>query len=357
MRAGLSKKNDTVRLPTNILDDRPTLILGMIGFSRAQEDRIEKALADRPVAAVRWRTGALSKADAWWVSGTRTQLLDDGSLRIGSLEPGGRSVRLALEQVTRPIAFAEPLASRDFEPAYSFGIDDPASMATILAVMETKWLACTAVRCWLAGHLIAAEHALTQRIYHLVRGERLLAVVDRAEAIGWVSGLTVEELADANWIARPMSARDIPHSFQRATISELVWDYALRSQSDLLPARYRSHRIYFRRPPKVAPDRFGDEHLLIMRELAVRPGSFAELVERTGLGSVQLAQALAALYFTGSITSNRRRVPHAEQSSRIATGAASTNASLWGPSKTGSGFDVAAIGAAADFTVPASLPK
>lgn len=329
----------------------------MIGFSHEQEARIEGALASRPDAAVRWRTGALSRADAWWVSGTRTQLLADGSLRVGSLEPGGRSVRLAMEQVTRPIAFSEPLAGRDFEPAYSFALEDPASMSTILAVMETKWLASTAVRRWLAGHLIAAERALTQRVYHLVREERLLAVVDRAEEIGWAPGLTVGELADASWLARPVSARDIPASYQRATISELVWDYTLRAQSDLLPARYRSDRIYLRRPPKVAPDRIGDDHLLVMRALAVRPGSFVELVERTGLGSVQLAHALAALYFTGSITSNPRRAGHAAASARIAAGASSTNASLWGPSKTGSGFDVVAIGQTADFTVPASLPK
>lgn len=339
-----------------MLDDRPTLILGMIGFSREQECGIENALASRADAAVRWRTGALSRADAWWVSGTRTQLLADGSLRIGSPEPGGRSVRLALAEVNRPIAFAEPLANADFEPAYSFGIDDPASMSTILAIMEAKWLAHTAVGRWLAARLIASEGAPTQRIHHLVHGEKLLAVVDRAEAVGWVPGLTIEELAEASWVERPMGAGKIPHSFHRATISDLVWDYALRSQSDLLPARYRSDRIHFRRPPKIAPDRIGDEHLLVMRELVVRPATFAELAERTGLGSVQLAQALAALYFTGSITSNPRRAQHASPS-RPGAGAPSTNASLWALSRNGSGFEAVAPAKGADFTVPAALPK
>lgn len=323
----------------------------MIGFARAQEDRIEEALASRGDAAVRWRRGEPSQADAWWVCGTRTRPLADGSLRIAPSEPGGRAVRLALPQVSRPIAFAEPLARRDFEPAYSFALDDPASMAAVLEVMETKWLASTAVRRWLAGRLIAAEDALTHRIYHLLRGDALLGVVDRAEAIGWSPEATIADLAEASWIGLPPNARDIPQSFQRATISDLVWDYVLRAEFDLLPARYRSDRIYFRRPPRVAPGQIGDEHVRVMRELAVRAASFDELLERTGFGPDPLARALAALYFTGSITSNPRRAGQEAPSP-----ACSAASSLWAPSREGSPFGPAAARTSRS-TTPASLPK
>lgn len=269
-------------LQTKTPDGRPVLILGMIGFSGEQEGEIERLLAARQGAAVGWRTGALSKADAWWINGARAQLLADGSLRIGSAEPGGRSVRLALADVSRPVAFCEPLASRDLEPAYSFRIDDRASVGRVLEVMETRWLACTAVRRWLAARLIGAEDVLTQRIYHLVQGDRLLAVVDRTANIGWAPGVTVADLEQAIWLGRPSSARFIPPSFQRTTIFELVWDYAVRSRADLLPARYRVRPIHFRRPPKIPAGLVGDDHLLVMRELVLREA----VHHRCGAGKV-----------------------------------------------------------------------
>jgi hypothetical protein len=291
--------------------DSPTLMLGVVGFSRGQELVIEKLLADRADAAVAWRIGALAQADAWWANGARTQPLDDGSLCIDPGEPGGRQVRLAPGDVSRPIAFSMPLASRDFEPAYSFRIDDPASMASVLQVMQTKWLAGTAVRLELAGRLIAAEHSLAGQDHELVGGGRVLAMLLRTGDVALMPGLTLDDLDDASWRSAPATAASIPASFQRTSISDLVWSFALRSQADLLPARYRSNPIYFRRPPKVAQALVGDEHLLVSRELALGPASFAELEDRTGLPSTELARALAALYLAGSITSNPRRVERA----------------------------------------------
>lgn len=327
----------------------------MIGFSPRQESDIDQFLTNRAHGAVGWRTGPVSQADAWCVNGARAQLLPDGSVRIGSAEAGGRSVRLALTDVSRPIAFSQPLASLDLEPAYSFSIGEPASLCTVLDVMETRWLACTAVRRWLAGRLIAAEQTLTQRIYHLARGDRLLAVVDRTGDIGWLPGATVEELEAANWEGRPASAGFIPHSFRRTTISELVWDHAVRAKADLLPPRYRSSRIYLRRPPKIAPSLIGDDHVLVMKELDARPASFTELVQRTSLDSVRLAQALAALYMTGSITTNQRRAGPVLRAGSAATAALAANSSLWCLDREESGFGPHALAQVADLTVPASL--
>lgn len=349
-------KNTVVQQKTNASDARPTLILGMIGFSPRQESDIDQCLAKRGQGAVGWRRGPVSQADAWCVNGARAQLLPDGSLRIGSAEAGGRSVRLALTDVSRPIAFSEPLASLDLEPAYSFSISEPASVCTVLDVMETRWLACTAVRRWLAGRLIAAEETLTQRIYHLVRGDRLLAVIDRTGDIGWLPGVAFEELEAADWEGRPGSAGFIPDSFRRTTISEVVWDFALRSTADLLPARYRSSRIYLRRPPKIEPSLIGDDHLLVMRELVVRPASFIELVQRTRMDSLRLAHALAALYITGSITTSKRRAGLAVRARSAATAALAAHPSLWCLPPEESGFGSHALAHAPDSTVPASLP-
>lgn len=345
--------NSRVHLPTNTPDAKPTLMLGLIGFNREQEGEIRQLLVSRAQAAVGWRTAALPNADAWWVNGARAKVLADGSVRIAPADPCGRSIRLALADVSRPIAFCEPLANHDLEPAYSFSISNPASVSAVLEVMETKWLACTAVRRWLAGRLIAASQTLSHRMYHLVCGEKLLTVINRALDIGWLPGVTIEELENARWVGRPLAAGFVPQSFHRSTISELVWDYAVHSPGDLLPARYRSHRIHFRRPPGIAPSLIGDDHLLVMRELVVQARSFTELEQRTGLEPAQLAQALAALYFTGSITTNERRADQSMRAGAATASAAPADSSQWWPSRTGTGQG--ALAYVADFTVPTPL--
>jgi hypothetical protein len=336
--------------------DRPTLILGLLGFSREARMQVQDVLALRSDAPVRWRIGELSEADAWWASGSRAQLLADGSLRIGPADAGGRSVRLALDEVPCPVAFSEPLACRDFEPAYTFRTEDPASMAAMLATLETRWLGCTAARLWLAARLVESDEALHQRVYHLVAAGRLLAVVDRIEAVGFAPGVKLEDLEAAQWVGRPSSAAFIPPTFGVTTMSELLWSYAVRAHADLLPARYRSSPIYFRRPPKLPQRRLGDDHLHVMRELFAGPATFGALQRSTGIAPPQLARALAALYLTGSITSNPQRVPR-PAGFAASHGSTSEQASVWSPTGQASGYTVSPVAPGHDFTMPARLPS
>jgi hypothetical protein len=215
--------------------DAPTLILGMIGFSRKQEQAVEQVLAGRADRAVRWRIGGMLDADAWWANGARTQLLADGSLRVAPGEPDGRPVRLSLPQVDRPLAFAEPLASREFEPALSFRFSDPASIQSVLTVMQTRWLAATAAHLWLASRLVATGRDLTHPVYHLESRGRLLAVINRSGDVGLMPVLTVEDLEDASWVGRPAAAKFLPPTFHRTTVAELVGRHALRTRAEVCP--------------------------------------------------------------------------------------------------------------------------
>jgi hypothetical protein len=86
-----------------------------------------------------------------------------------------------------------------------------------------------------------------------------------------------------------------------------MWQYALRTARDVLPRRYRTDVLYFRRPPRLPQRQLRDSHLLLLRELAFAPGNFADLQQRTGLAGAQMAQDLAALYLVGAITSNPKR--------------------------------------------------
>jgi hypothetical protein len=286
--------------------ERATLTLGLIGFSVEQARCITSVLADCSGAHLAWRLADMSDADAWWANGSRTQLLKDGSVRIGSGVAGGRSVRLTLSQIDRPIAFSEPLACGEFDPAWRFDLSDPGSMRRTVCAME-RWLSVTAVQLRLGAMLVAADHPPTSRVYHVAAGERLLAVIDRAGEVGVTPSAMPADLADAVCVARPASAGFMPENFLRTTMAELVWRYALRSADDLLPARYRHGRIYFRRPPKIPPRLLGDVHLAIMRELARGHASFDELQHRTGLAAHALSHALGALFLTGAITSSADR--------------------------------------------------
>ncbi|HEY0822600.1 MAG TPA: hypothetical protein VGD76_02345, partial [Ramlibacter sp.] len=263
--------------------ERPQLILGLLGFSPEQEREVASVLRQAGDEVRTWRLGAPGEADAWWANGARAQLLADGSVRIGPGAAGRRSVRLSLEDVDRPIAFSEPLVCSEFEPTCRFRMGDAASMLETLALIERQWLATRSASLWIAARMVSGERELASRVYHIVGGGRLLAVVDRAGDVGIHPGFGARDFGRATWVARPESARFVPQAFARIPISELLWDYALRSESDLLPPRYLSHPIYFRRPPKVAQRMLRDEHLLVMGELACGPAPCRELRQRTGL--------------------------------------------------------------------------
>ena len=190
-----------------------SLTLGLLGFDRADEAAIRRVLASRAPALARWRVGDLAEADAWWVHGAGVQLLVDGSLRVGP-------VHLAVTEVRRPIAFSRPVASSEFEPAYTFDVADPAGMADLLCTMEDHWVESKTARLWLAGRLSHLE--LETRVYHVLAGGRLLAVIDGAGAVGLAPGLTVAILLNAAWVRRPAAAAFIPASFQRTTVAELI---------------------------------------------------------------------------------------------------------------------------------------
>jgi hypothetical protein len=114
------------------------------------------------------------------------------------------------------------------------------------------------------------------------------------------------DFEEAVWSRQPAGI-DIPENFVRTSLSQLMWQYAVRTQRDVLPRHYRTGVLYYRRPPRVPQRAVMDTHLLLMRELACEPAHFEALRRRCGLDAQQLARDLAALYFVGSITSNRKR--------------------------------------------------
>lgn len=283
----------------------PVLRLGLVGFTVEQQLLLTDVVTAAAASGLVWEISKLEDADAWWVNGARCQLLADGSMRIASGVPGGRSLQLNLADIDRPVAFCGPLP-RSFQPDHLFALDSQPSMKAVLRRFE-RWLSSLAAQFCLASHIVENEGALAPGVYHVSNHGTLLAVVDLQGDVGVLPSAGPIDFEEAVWHHRPAGAASIPAGFVQASLSQLMWQYALRTSRDVLPRRYRKGPLYFRRPPRVAQRSLKDAHLLLMRELSCQAGSFEELQQRTGMAADILSQHLAALYLVGTITANPKR--------------------------------------------------
>lgn len=283
----------------------PVLRLGLAGFAAQQVAELDAMLRRSAPGRNVWQIGHFSDSDAWWLNGARTQRMMDGTIRIQPAIPTERSLHLNLKEVDRPVGFSLPVAFTPSHPNYTF---EPDSVASINAVLEKfeGWLQPVAAQFALAARIIEQETVLGTSMYHVILNARLLAVVDMKGDIGVFPSAGPADFDDAMWVRQP-GKTEIPESFFRTTLSELMWQYAVRTTRDVLPKRYRSGMLYFRRPPRLPQRLLSDAHMLLMRELSAAAGTFAELQQRTGMAAPAMARVLAALYLVGTITSNPKR--------------------------------------------------
>jgi hypothetical protein len=283
----------------------PVFRLGLAGFSAQQEADLAATLSGAAPGAMIWEPGRMAEADAWWVNGSRVERLGNDTLRIAATSPGGRPLQLRLPEVDRPIAFSVPLACSDLQPAYSFDAASRRSMNAVLEKFEA-WLSPVSAQFCLASHIVEHEIALGSGTFEVHLNSNLLAIVNIPGEIAVLPSAGPADFEDAVWSRRRRGA-NIPENFVRTSLSQLMWQYAVRTQRDVLPRHYRTGLLYYRRPPRLPQRVVLDSHLLLMRELACAPASFETLQGRCGLDPDQLARDLAALYFVGSITSNPKR--------------------------------------------------
>ncbi|MES2939333.1 MAG: hypothetical protein V4864_16725 [Pseudomonadota bacterium] len=283
----------------------PVLRLGLAGFSAEQQDAVRAVVGGVVAFGASWEVSSFADADAWWISGQRTQLLPDGTLRVGPGTPSGRSLQLNLADVDRPVAFARPLPGAGFSPAYAF---DQADRTQQKAVLErfAGWLQPLISQFALASVVIDQYAALGGGSFQVLFNGRLIAVVNMRGDVGVLPSAALLDFQDALW-RRVSEPAEVPTGFVRTSLSQLMWQFAMRTRRDMLPPRYRTASLYFRRPPRLAHRLLKDSHLLLMRELASAPATLRELAKRTGMDETLAAHGLAALYLVGTITSNPKR--------------------------------------------------
>ncbi|HMA08497.1 MAG TPA: hypothetical protein VKP68_11565, partial [Ramlibacter sp.] len=236
----------------------------------------------------------------------------------------------------------------------TFHLNSPASIQAMLDRFG-GWLRPMAVQLSLASYIAEHNLDLNTGVFHVIVKGRLQAVVSR-NGVGVLPIADPAEVIDANWAHRPPFADEIPRHFLRIGFPQLMWQYAMRTNRDVLPARFRTGLIYWRAPPQLPNRLLADTHLIMARELSHAPATFRDLSERTRLPDAQLARCLGALYVVGAITTDRRRASSSAHSdagaereyalASLRESFASTSSSTRDPLDEGPGF-------LADATAPA----
>lgn len=282
----------------------PVFRLGLAGFGAEHQAEIARMLALSAGEANSWEVADIDAADALWINGARAQVIGPDRIRVAPGMPTGRSLQFDLADMDRPVAFAEALPP-DLRALCTFDADVHASMVKALRQIET-WLAPAIAQYSLASHIAEHQSALGAGKFELRLNGELLAVVDmHGEAA--VRSTAQPDDFDAGAIWQRAKHTAVPDNFVCTSLSQLMWQYAMRTQRDLLPRHYRTGLIYFRRAPRLPQTCIKDSHLLAMRELMLQPATFAELQQRCGMDEERMSRELAALYFVGTVTSNRKR--------------------------------------------------
>jgi hypothetical protein len=282
----------------------PVFLLGFGGFSPGQQ-RVLGEVLEAASGPTQWLASEMAGADAWWVNGARLRMIGERTIRVSAGNPAGQSFQLYLPDIDRPVAYSRPISCPEFQPALTFDPESQPSMTRVLEKFDAALSALTAQFC-LASHIVEHQTALGSGVFDVSVNGSLIAVVDMKGEIGVMPSVGPADLEQSFW-RRRAEALPIPHRFVRTSLSHLMWQYAIRTQRDILPRHYRTGLLYFRRPPRLPQRMLKDSHLLLMRELAMEPMSFEGLQQRTGLSEPALSRGLAALYFVGAVTANPKR--------------------------------------------------
>lgn len=281
----------------------PVLRLGLLGFTRAQQAMLETAMVVLRTR-LHWRVVALDEADAVCINGSRVTALADGSLQVTA--PAGSSpLRIHPAHSERPMAFSLPLAP-GLQVDSTFDMASPPSTRAMLEKFE-GWLRPMSVQFCLASRIVQTRLDLNAAVYHVSVDGRLVAVVSRRSGVGVLPIADPFHLDNAQWAKRPGPADEIPGHFVQVGLSQVLWQYAMRTRRNLLPTYFRTGPIYWCRSPQLPQRLFRDSHLMIGRELAQAPATFAELGRRTRLSEAELSRDLAGLRIVGAVTHDRKQ--------------------------------------------------
>lgn len=281
---------------------RPALRLALLGFA-GEHDLLDLLHARR--GPLPWEAADPVDADAFWICGAAAELREGDVVRVAGGSWRG-DMMLDLAALERPTFFTLPLRDPKLRSVATFDPRIPASVNEAFQQVEDR-LQTLALQLALAHEIAARLPELGAAGYQLVRRGEVLAVIALGGMAAVDQRLAAPELARAEWQPLAEPPREAPAGFLRTTFAELLWLYVDRVDADLLPRRYREATVYFRGVPRIAPRLMKDTHYAILSELGAEPQTFQQLQLNVGLRSRVLAQALAALYYAGAVTTSPER--------------------------------------------------
>jgi hypothetical protein len=249
-----------------------------------------------------------SEADAWCVSGAAADLLDDGTIRVPDSRHGQPDITIDFQKVNRPLVFTKPVAGRELEPLDQF---DPASERAVQLVLKRFETALQHLRAQFSVGALIRRHVqkLQPATYHIVHLTTLLAVVDLSfRHVHYLADVSPLQLEQAVWLARPgepASGGAVASKLAQASLSEVMWQFAQRSASDILPEQFATGAIRLRHAPRVPKTLLKESQIALLRMLSAKAMSLQELLQQNAsFNRAQLGRDLASLYFDGAIASS-----------------------------------------------------
>ncbi|WP_427913355.1 hypothetical protein ACPWT1_22510 [Ramlibacter sp. MMS24-I3-19] len=282
--------------------EEPLLWLALLGFAPDEELAIWSALEADATAAC-WRPGDLSTANACLVHGGRIEHLGDSRFDVLAGPPNQQSVRIDLQEMSRPVAFASPVPTT-LQVRHQFSLEEPEAICQAVSRLRGGLLALR-TRFALGREIVRAGPSLRHGAFQLLGADgNLLAQLDfRIGRAALSQLLTAADVEVAKW-SKTGTLRDVPADFVVMATAELSWTYAKHSEVDLLPSSYYERPVFYRGPPRVPLGWLSDGQLAVLTELTANPQMLEELAARTRMPIERAVAALTPLYFASAITSS-----------------------------------------------------
>jgi hypothetical protein len=280
------ERHKCLKRANNLMFDVPQMCLAVEGFSPEQQALfhawLEEDNAYQEPTQLSWRIAAYTQADALLLARPMPQKMGDA-----------RCVGVPC-QVLWPHA--------ELEERESASAAKERFLRMLHELDASMQIAC--LRYALAG-LLVERHQAKERlsgVWHIHSGGILIAVLDFPRLqVSVRPDAQALELDQAAWDHRSVQA-SAPLSFSHYPLERLMWEYARRSERELLPPRYTSRPISLRRYPRLPLSFLHDPELALLMTLRQRPKICDELVQELGCCPEQVQRMLAALYYCGAIT-------------------------------------------------------
>jgi hypothetical protein len=297
--------------------EQPLLRLGLLGFDQDQALQATLRVQSAACANSRWQVVSFEDADMWLLHSSRVSMGSGGTLVIGNPASPGSPMTVDPAQASRPVAFTSPLPPT-IDAKLSINLDDAFECATALNLFSRVLMRlCTFFA--LGEQVASRQSGLERGIYQLHFESKLVAVVDLSLwQVGMLPDANPLELALASWRHRPYETNYLPEGFKGIALDKLMWVYASRTQTDRLPASYRTEPIQLRRLSVVPQSWLHQDHMNVIGLISQQPCLMSTLAQRTQMSDKRLASCLTALYYSGTITTDPRQVLRGD--SRIHSG-------------------------------------